>query len=105
MDALLPIIIQAVAGIAGGGGIAALLQKVDLGGKGNLIAGAVGGVGGGQLASLLGIIGAAGAGATTGDPSSGLDFGNLIGSAVGGGVGGAALTGILGTFMGGRRAD
>lgn len=103
METLLPIIIQLVAGAAGGGGIASVLKNVNLGGMGNMIAGAVGGVGGGQLASILGLIGGAGGAAVTGEPASGLDFGNLIGSAISGGAGGAILTGIVGSIMGGKK--
>ena len=79
------------------------LKNVNLGGMGNMIAGAIGGVGGGQLASLTGLLGAAGGAAAGGDAASGLDFGNLIGSAVSGGAGGAILTGIVGSIMGGKK--
>ena len=85
MEALIPIVIQVVAGILGGGGIAGALKGVDMGKTGNLIAGALGGLGGG---SILGMLGGAGAGAAVGDVAGGGMIGDLIGSAVGGGAGG-----------------
>lgn len=99
METLLPLIIQAIAGAAGGGGMAAMVKRVDLGGTGNLLAGVIGGLAGGQLVNLLGLFSA-----MTGDPASGLDFGNLIGAAIGGGAGGALLTGLAGLVFGRRRS-
>ena len=96
MEALLPIVIQVVAGILGGGGIAGALKGVDMGKTGNLIAGALGGLGGG---SILGMLGGAGAGAAVGDVAGGGMIGDLIGSAVGGGAGGAILTAVAGMVM------
>ena len=57
MEALLPLIIQAVAGAAGGAGIAASIKNVALNGGLAALLGAVGGVGGGSV--LGGMIGAA----------------------------------------------
>lgn len=99
METILSIIIQAIAGAAGGGGIVSLFPRLTLGGTGNLIAGILGGVAGGQLVALLGLFSG-----LTGDPASGLDFGNLIGAAIGGGAGGAILTGLAGLVFGGRKS-
>jgi hypothetical protein len=74
MESLLPIIIQAVAGLVGGNIGGAAMKNSSLGGLGNSIAGALGGVGGGSLLGpLLGM-------ASTG----GFDIGNIAASGVGG---------------------
>ena len=94
MEALLPIIIQVIAGVMGGGGIASVLKDANMGSTGNMIAGALGGLGGG---SILGMLGAAGTAA--GDAAGGGMLGSLISSAVGGGAGGAILTAVAGVLM------
>ena len=81
METLLPLIIQAVSGAAGGNIIAQVLKNLDLGPVGNTIAGAIGGAGGGQL---LGTLLSSGALAGT------------IGQIAGGGIGGIVLTAIAG---------
>lgn len=96
MEAILPLIIQAVAGAAGGGGIAAAIKQIAVNKGLAMLMGAVGGVGGGFLAPLLGL--------ATGDAGTGMDAGALIGSVVSGGAGGAVLTGILGSIMGGAKS-
>lgn len=74
MEALLPIILQLVAGAVGGNVGGAAMKDSSLGGLGNTIAGAVGGVGGGSLLGpLLGMA-----------ASGGLNVGNLAASGVGG---------------------
>ena len=64
------------------------MKNIDLGTLGNTIAGALGGAGGGTLlTALLPMLqGAAG----------NVDIGALLGQAVGGGVAGAVLTGVVG---------
>jgi hypothetical protein len=86
---LVNLIIQLIAGVAGGNAAGKTLKDYDLGGLGNTIAGAIGGVGGGQLLQVLmpAIAGAAG---------GGLDVGSIVGQLVGGGAGGAILTVIAG---------
>jgi len=84
MDNLFPLILQLVGGAAGGNLIAKLLKNLDLGPLGNTIIGLIGGFGGGQLAGLLG--------ASTG----GTDIIPMLVSLLGGGVGGGALTAIVG---------
>jgi hypothetical protein len=82
MESLLPIIIQAIAGAAGGNIIGAVLKNFSLGTAGNSIAGILGGAGGGQLlGSLIGGGGAAG---------------GIIGQLAGGAAGGGVLMVIVG---------
>ena len=74
MDTLLPIILQIIAGAVGGNVGGAAMRKTSLGGLGNSIVGAIGGIGAGQLLPIIVDMATA----------SGLDFGKLAGSAVGG---------------------
>jgi hypothetical protein len=85
MESLMPLIIQAVAGLVGGNVGGAALKNSNLGGLGNTIAGALGGIGGGAfLPSLLGMVAEGGAG-----PS-------MLGSLVSGGLGGIVLQVVAG---------
>jgi len=86
---LVNLIIQLIAGVAGGHAAGASLKDYNLGPLGNTIAGAIGGAGGGQLLQVLipALMGAAG---------GGLDIGSIIGQLVGGGASGAILTVIVG---------
>ena len=84
MENLLPLILQLAGGAAGGNLIAYLLKKLDLGPLGNTVVGLIGGFAGGQLPGLLG--------AATG----GTDITSILLSLLGGGVGGGALTAIVG---------
>ncbi|MDA5194237.1 hypothetical protein [Govanella unica] len=56
MEQFLPIIIQAIAGGAGGGILGQILKSKSLGPLGNIIAGAVGGIGAGQGLDASGIM-------------------------------------------------
>jgi hypothetical protein len=89
MEAILPIIIQLIAGAIGGNGLAAAAKNLSLGTAGNTIAGAVGGVGGTWLAGL--IPGLAGLVAGSG---TGIDATALVGQGVTGLVGGGVLTAV-----------
>ena len=81
MDALLPLIIQAVTGVAGGLGASAALKNVAMSMVTKVISGLLGGLAGGQiLASLM------------------TDAG-MLSDAVGGVAGGAVLTAVVGTIM------
>ena len=53
MEAIINLIIQLIAGVAGGNAVGAALKDYNLGGLGNTIAGAIGGVGGGQILQAL----------------------------------------------------
>ncbi len=97
MEAILPLIVQLVAGGAGGNVVGQIIKKLDLGPIGNTVAGAVGGYGGtwlaGMIPGLSGMVtGMAAAGATPGA----IDIGALAGQGVTGLVGGGILTAIAG---------
>ena len=84
MEAIINLIIQLIAGVAGGNAVGAALKEYNLGTLGNTIAGAL----------IPAIAGAAG---------GGLDVGAILGQIVGGGAGGAILTliaGLVKTMMG-----
>jgi hypothetical protein len=85
---IINLIIQFIAGAVGGNAAGAASKDISLGMLGNTIAGAVGGVGGGQLLSAL-IPMMAGAG-------NNVDIGALASQAVGGGVAGAIVAGVVG---------
>jgi hypothetical protein len=87
-SSIINIIIQLIAGAAGGNAAGAAMKEKGLGGAGNTIAGAIGGLGGGQLLQAL-IPMLQGTGGS-------LDIGAIIGQIVGSGVGGAILTAIVG---------
>jgi hypothetical protein len=98
MEALLPLIIQAVSGAAGGGIVGSLVKQVGMSLLPKLLAGGVGGLlggaaasGAGPIADLLGMASQAGSGGM-------LD--GIIGQVAGGAVGGGALTGIGGLLAG-----
>ena len=81
MDALLPIIIQAVTGIIGGLGVSTALKNVAMSMVTKVISGLVGGVAGGQI--LANVMTDAGA----------------LADGIGGVGGGAILTAIVGMVM------
>lgn len=92
MNAVLPILVQLVAGAAGGNVVGQLLKRFDLGPVGNSIAGAIGGFGGTWLASLIpGLDALVGGGAV-----SGAHLGALAGQGATGLVGGGVLTAVAG---------
>lgn len=86
MEALLPIIVQAIAGIIGGEAVGAAFKKAAMGQAARIISGIVGGVGGGALL--------AGMGGDTGALSG------LVGDAAGGLLGGGVLSALVGAVMG-----
>ncbi|MFY1902063.1 hypothetical protein ACOTJG_19820 [Achromobacter xylosoxidans] len=87
---IINLIIQLVAGAAGGNGLGKMLQQFNLGPLGNTIAGAIGGLAGGSWLAPMITAGAVAAG------NSGMDLSAIASSVVGGGVGGAVLTLIAG---------
>jgi hypothetical protein len=93
---IVSLIIQLVAGAAGGNIVGALAKNLSLGTAGNTIAGAVGGLGGAQILDM--ILGGDGAvaDAAAAVASSGLDIGSIIQQIAGGGVGGGILMLIVG---------
>lgn len=95
---LLNLVIQLVAGAAGGNAAGAILKQFNMGPLGNSIAGIIGGGLGGTLLNML----MAGTGAA---PSGGFDVGSLVTQIIGGGVGGGVLLVIVGLIrqaVGGR---
>lgn len=93
MEQLIPIIIQAVSGAAGGGIVSSILKQAGAALLPKLIAGALGGVGGGQL------LGGALSGMLGGDPAGGMDMGNLLGTVLSSAGGGGVLSAIAGAIL------
>jgi hypothetical protein len=97
MDVIIPILVQLIAGGAGGNVIGQLAHQLNLGTAGNSVVGAIGGVAGTWLAGMIPgldtLVGAATGAAAAG---GGLDLGALAGQAATGLVGGGLLTAIAG---------
>ena len=93
MEQLIPIIIQALSGAAGGGIIGNIVKSAGMTLLPKLLAGAVGGVGGN--AALGGIIGPLLGAAATG----GLDPMTILSQVISGGLGGGVLTALAGVVM------
>ncbi len=104
MEMIVPLLVQLIAGGAGGNVIGQVVKKLNLGPAGNSIAGAIGGLAVTWLATkvpgldaLVGAVGAASADGTTA-AAGGLNGGALAGQAVTGLVGGGVLTAIVGAI-------
>lgn len=94
MEAIVPILVQLIAGGAGGNIVGQLVKQLNLGTAGNSIVGAIGGLAGTWLASMIpGLDGLVGAAAGT---AGSFDIGALAGQGVTGLVGGGLLTAIAG---------
>ena len=93
METIIPLIIQAISGAAGGGIVGNLIKSAGMTLLPKLIAGAVGGIGGN--AALGGIIGPLLGAASTG----GLDIASIISQVLSGGIGGGLLTAIASLVM------
>lgn len=98
MEAIVPILVQLIAGGAGGNVLAQVIKSLNLGPAGNTIVGALGGIAGTWLASMVpgldGLVGSAAA--ATGGTAGGLDIGALVGQGATGLVSGGILTAIVG---------
>ena len=93
MEIIVPILVQLIAGGAGGNVIGQIVKSLNLGPAGNTIVGAIGGVVGTWLAGRIpGVDSLVGAASTTG----GLDMGALAGQGAAGLVSGGVLTAIAG---------
>lgn len=93
MEVLVPLLVQLIAGGAGGNVIGQLAKNLNLGTTGNSIVGAIGGLAGTWLAGMIpGLDTLVGAAAGTG----GLDIGALAGQGATGLIGGGVLTAIAG---------
>jgi len=92
MEAIIPIIIQVISGLVGGGAISSLAKSgagaVAMSILPRLLAGGLGGIGGAQILA-----------AVLGSGTSGLDLMPLISNIGGGVVGGGVLTGLAGAIM------
>ncbi len=96
IEALIPLIIQAISGAAGSGIVGNLIKTVGMKFVTKLILGAIGGVAGGSIASGAGPLDGLLGGLMAGDARSGMDMGSILTQVAGGAVGGGALTGIGG---------
>lgn len=97
MDVIVPILVQLIAGGAGGNVVGQLLKTLKLGTAGNTIVGAIGGLAGTWLAGLIpGLDALVGAATTAEGAAGGLDLGALAGQGATGLVGGGLLTVIVG---------
>ena len=94
METIIGLIIQLIAGAAGGNGAGAVLKDKSLGTTGNSIAGAIGGVILAQI--VLRMTGVAVTPDAAAAVTSGLDVGSIIKELISGGIGGAVLTAIVG---------
>ena len=98
METIVPLLVQLIAGAAGGNVIGQVIKQLNLGPVGNSVAGAIGGLAATWLASkvpgLDGLVGMAGAAPAAG----GLNGGALAGQAVTGLVGGGVLSAIIGAI-------
>ncbi|HMO08631.1 MAG TPA: hypothetical protein PKD10_13440 [Paracoccaceae bacterium] len=94
METIIPLVIQALSGAAGGGAVGAMMKSGGINSVLRLAVGALGGVGGNAALGgiVSGLLGAA--------SSSGLDLMSIVSQIVSGGVGGAVLTGVAGLLMG-----
>ena len=98
METIIGLIIQLIAGAAGGNGAGAVLKDKSLGSTGNSIAGAIGGVILAQIVQrLTGVAVSPDAAAAV---TSGLDIGSIIKEVISSGIGGAVLTAIVGMVKG-----
>lgn len=99
MEVIVPILVQLIAGGAGGNVIGQLIKRLNLGPAGNSIVGAIGGVAGTWLASMIpGLDGLVGSAAGAAGAAGGIDMGALLGQGATGLVGGGLLTAIAGAI-------
>jgi len=97
MEVIVPLLVQLVAGGAGGNVIGQLVKNLNLGTAGNSIVGAIGGLAGTWLAGLIpGLDSLVGAAAGAAGTAGGLDLGALAGQGGTGLGGGGLLTAIAG---------
>jgi hypothetical protein len=91
-SAIINLVIQLLAGAGGGNALGKALQQFSLGPLGNTIVGLIGGVAGGSwLGPLI-------SGVSTTTQGAGLDVGAIGNDIIGGGIGGAVLTLIIGAI-------
>lgn len=97
MEVIVPILVQLIAGGAGGNVIGQIVKSLNLGPAGNTIVGAIGGVAGTWLAGMIpGLDSLVGATAGAAGTAASLDLGALAGQGATGLVSGGVLTAIAG---------
>lgn len=97
MDVIVPILVQLIAGGAGGNVIGQLARQLNLGTAGNTIVGAIGGLAGTWLAGMVpGLDTLVGAATSAPGTAGSIDLGALAGQGAAGLVGGGLLTAIAG---------
>ncbi|NDV52337.1 MULTISPECIES: hypothetical protein [unclassified Salipiger] len=100
MEGIAAIIVQAIAGMVGGGVAGQLVKTVGMAVLPKLLSGAIGGIlGGSAIGAILGG-GDPTAAADAATAAGGLDIGALISQLLGGAAGGGVLTAIVGQFLG-----
>jgi hypothetical protein len=92
---MMDLIVQLIAGAAGGTAAGAALKDLSLGKPGDAITGAIGGGLIGQILPML--LGAAG-GAAAGGDVGGMDVGSLVRDIFGSGIGGAVVLALIGAI-------
>ena len=90
------LIIQLIAGAVGGNVAGKASSKFDMGGAGHYIVGAIGGVVLGQIIER--VTGGAVPADAAATATQGLDLAGILSSLIGGGAGGAVLSGIVGAI-------
>ena len=90
------LIVQLIAGAVGGNVAGKASSKFDMGGAGNSIVGAIGGVVLGQIIER--VTGGAVPADAAATATQGLDLAGILTSLIGGGAGGAVLSGIVGAI-------
>jgi hypothetical protein len=97
MPGIIGLIIEIIAGLIGGNVAGGAAKNASLGTAGNSIVGAIGGL---VLGQILGALGIGEPGMATAEGAApvgtGFDLGALVAQVIGGGVGGAVLTLIVG---------
>lgn len=97
MEAIVPILVQLIAGGAGGNVVGQLAKQLNLGTAGNSLVGAIGGLAGTWLAGMIpGLDSLVGAAAGAAGTAGSFDIGALAGQGVTGLVGGGLLTAVAG---------
>jgi hypothetical protein len=93
MEQLIPIIIQALSGAAGGGILSKILKTSTASMLPKILAGALGGIGGGQVlgGALAGMMGA--------DAAGGMDIGAILAQVLSGVAGGGVLSAVAGMVL------
>jgi hypothetical protein len=96
MEGMMNLIVQLIAGAAGGTAAGTALKDLSLGKPGDAITGAIGGGLIGQILPM--VLGAAGGAAAGGGDVGGMDVGSLVRDIFGSGIGGAVVLALIGAI-------